>query len=133
MYKQNAKIKAGSKMNLFLIAAQSYLFNVVFDFENPNDDLRGFSIRQRPVTSSAYNDIRFDFILHNKIVFSKTVRYFTDEDMVFVKPKTTLKDIDTLPITIDAEGKKHNPRGLSDVHMKIINHFLDICKEYDLK
>ena len=119
-------------MNLFLIDVQSYLFKTVFNFENP-DDLRGFAIQQRAVTSSAYNDIRFDFKLHNKIVFSKTVRYFTDEDMVFVKPKTTLKDIDTLPIVIDAEGKKHNPRGLSDAHMKIINHFLDICKEYDLK
>lgn len=132
MYKPNATIKPGSKMNLFLIAAQSYLFNVVFNFENP-DDLKGFGIHQRPVTSSAYNDIRFDFKLHNKIVFSKTVRYFTDEDIVFVKPKTTLKDIDILPIVIDPDGKRHNPRGLSDVHMKIINHFLDICKEYDLK
>jgi hypothetical protein len=132
MYKKNAEIKPGSKMNLFLIAAQSYLFKVVFNFENP-DDLRGFAIQQRAVTSSAYNDIRFDFKLRNKIVFSKTVRYFTDEDIVFVKPKTTLKDIDILPIVIDAEGKRHNPRGLSDVHMKIIHHFLDICKEYGLK
>lgn len=132
MYKPNATIKPGSKMNLFLIAAQSYLFKVVFNFENP-DDLRGFCIHQRPVTSSAYNDVRFDFRLNNKIVFSKTVRYLTDEDIIFVKPKTTLKDIDTLPIVIDAEGKRHNPRGLSDVHMKIIRHFLDICKEYGLE
>lgn len=83
-------------------------------------DLRGFSFETRGNDKiPLQQDARFDFKFERKIVFSIVVRYLEEVDkLTFVRPKTTLKDIDTIPTNL-------NPR-----QTHIIKGFMDICQKH---
>ena len=90
------------------------------DLLSDDEDLRCFSFETHNNNKiPLQQDIRFDFKFGRKIVFAIVVRYLEEVDkLVFVRPKTTLKDIDTIPTNL-------NPR-----QTHIIKGFMDICQKH---